>query len=236
MTLKPADFTGQKHDSRINFPHRQGKPAAANRLFLNTENAEITSGVITLRKLFKIVIAVLAAIVILIAAFGALIFLDLAAYTATSSKTLTPTGTAVGKALVIYDPGLSGAAKGVADKVASYLQSSGYTTTLAGIKSSAAAHTTGYQVIVVGGPTYAGALTASVKACLSNLKTDQGAKVGVFGSGSGSTTPSDVSMLRNSVPALKDNGALSQAIVVKIGQNEDLSARASDFVTQLTTT
>jgi flavodoxin len=186
-----------------------------------------------LKKLFKIIIAVFAVIIILVAAFGAVIFLDLAAYTATGSKTLTPTGTAVGKAIVIYDPGLSGAAKGVADKVASDLQSSGYTTTLAGIKSSAAAHTTGYQVIVVGGPTYAGALTASVKACLSNLKTDQGAKVGVFGSGSGATSPSDVSMLKNSVPALKDNGALSQAVVVKIGQSENLTTRAQGFVSQL---
>jgi len=105
-----------------------------------------------MRKAFKIVIAVFAVIIILIAAFGAIIILDLAAYTATGSQTLTPTGTSVGKAIVIYDTGLSGTAKGVADKVASDLQTQGYTVTLAGVKSSAAANTTGYGVIVIGGP------------------------------------------------------------------------------------
>ena len=89
--------------------------------------------------------------------------MDLAAYTATGSQTLTPTGTSIGKAIVIYDPGLSGTAKGVADKVASDLQTKGFTVTLAGIKSSAVANTTEYRVIVVGGPVYAGALTSSVK-------------------------------------------------------------------------
>lgn len=186
-----------------------------------------------MRRAFKIIIAVFVAIVVLIGAFAAIVFLDVAAYTATGSKVLTPTGTSAGKAIVVYDPGLSGAAKGVADKIASDLQSSGYTVTLAGIKSSAAGSTTGYGVIVVGGPTYAGSLTLSVKDYLDKLKPDQGAKVGVFGSGQGSTTPSDVSMLKNSVPALKDNGALSQATVVKIGQSENLDTRASDFVSQL---
>ena len=74
-----------------------------------------------------------------VGAFGAIIFLDVAAYTATGSQTLTPTGTSVGNALVLYDPGLSGTAKGVAEKVASDLQAQNYTVTLAGIKSSAAA-------------------------------------------------------------------------------------------------
>ena len=54
-------------------------------------------------------------------------------------QTLTPTGTSIGKAIVIYDPGLSGTAKGVADKIAADLQAKSYTVTLAGVKSSAAA-------------------------------------------------------------------------------------------------
>ena len=93
-----------------------------------------------MRKIFKIIIAIFAVLIIMVVSFGAIIFLDLAAYTATGSQTLTPTGTSVGKAIVIYDPGLSGTAKGVADKVASDLQAKGYDVTLAGIKSSAAAH------------------------------------------------------------------------------------------------
>ena len=54
-------------------------------------------------------------------------------------------------------------------KLPADLQTSGYTVTLAGIKSSAAAHTANYRVIVVGGPIYAGTPTGSVKDFLSNL-------------------------------------------------------------------
>ena len=188
---------------------------------------------IKMRKIFKIILAVFVVIIIIFVAFAALLFLDLAAYTATGSKTLTPTGTSVGKALVIYDPGLSGTSKTVANKVASDLQSQSYKVTLAGIKSSAAAHTTGYSIIVVGGPVYEGSSTASVKDDLKNLKPDAGTKVGVFGSGQGATSQSDIDMIKSSVPALSSSGSLSNAIVVKIGSSEDLNTRAQDFVNQL---
>jgi flavodoxin len=199
---------------------------------------------VRMRKIFKIILAIFAVVIIIFVAFAALIFLDLAAYTATGSKTLTPTGTSVGKALVVYDPGLSGTAKGVADKIASDLQAQSYTVTLAGIKSSVVTNTTDYGVVVVGGPIYAGSPTVSVKDYLNNLSpghASQGSgpyfftRVGVFGSGQGATSPSDVAMIRNSVAALSDNGPLSNAVVVKIGQTEDLNTRVSDFVNQLVT-
>jgi flavodoxin len=186
-----------------------------------------------MRKAFKIILAIFAALVILVVAIGAVFLLDLAAYTATGSSTLTSSGASVGKAIVVYDPGLSGAAKGVADKVAIDLQAKGYTVTLAGIKSSAAANTADYGVIVVGGPIYAGAPTSSVKDCLSNLNPTRGFKIGVFGSGQGATTPSDVQMIKDTIAGLKNGNSLSNALVVKIGQSEDLNARAEDFVTQL---
>ena len=186
-----------------------------------------------MRKIFKIIIAIFIAIIIIVGAFAATIFLDLAAYTATGSQTLTPTGTSVGKALVVYDPGLSGTSKGVADKIASDLQSQSFTVTLAGIKSSAATKTAGYTIIVVGGPIYAGSPTASVKDDLKNLKPESETKVGIFGSGQGATSQSDIDMIKSSVPALSNNGSLSNAIVVKIGNKEDLNTRASDFVNQL---
>ncbi len=178
--------------------------------------------------------AVISIGIIIVVALAAIIFLDLAAYTATGLKTLTPTGISSGKTLVVYDPGLSGAAKGVADKVASDLQAQGYTVTLAGIKSSAAANTAGYSIVVAGGPVYAGSITVSVKDFVDNLSFNSTTKVGVYGSGQGSTTPSDVTMIRSSIPALKDNVSLSNTVVVKIGQSEDLNTRASDFVNQLT--
>jgi flavodoxin len=197
-----------------------------------------------MRKIFKIILAIFAALIIIVGAFAAVVFLDIAAYTATGSQTLTPIGTGnSGKALVAFDPGLSGTAKGVADKVASDLQAQGFTVTLAGIKSSAVANITGYSVVVVGGPIYAGSPTASVKDFLSNLPAGQASQgdgpyvltsVGVFGSGQGPTSPEDIAMIKNAVPALSNNGTLSNAVVVKIGQTEDLNTRAQDFVNQLT--
>ena len=186
-----------------------------------------------MRKAFKIILAILAVLIIIVVAFGTVFLLDLAAYTATGTKTLTPTGTSVGNALVVYDPGLSGATEKVAEKVAADLQAKGYTVTVAGIKSGAAADTSGYKVIVAGSPIYAGSPTASVKDFLGNLKPASGVTVGVFGSGQGATTPDDVAAIKTAVPALQSGGALSGAVVVKIGETEDLDARASDFVNQL---
>jgi flavodoxin len=187
-----------------------------------------------MRKAFKIVLAVLAALIIIVVAFGAIFFLDIAAYTAAGAKTLTPTGTSAGNALVVYDPGWSGASTKVAEKVAADLQAKGYTVTLAGVKSSEASNTAGYSVVVAGGPIYAGSPTSSVKDFLGNLNPASGTKVGVFGSGSGATTPEDVAAIKSAVPALQSGGNLSGAVVVKIGQTEDLDARASELVNQLT--
>ncbi len=186
-----------------------------------------------MRKAFKIIIAVVATLIIVAVAFGALFFLDLAAYTATASETLPQQGTAMGTALVLYDPGLSGASTRVAQKIAADLQNQSLTVTIAGIKSATAATTTGYDIIIIGGPIYAGAPTSSVKDALSNLQHDSDANVGVYGSGGGTSAPEDIVMIKNAVPALQSGGALSNAVVVKIGESEDLDARASDFVTQV---
>jgi hypothetical protein len=99
-----------------------------------------------MRKAFKIVLAILAALIIIVVAFGAIFFLDLAAYTAAGAKTLTPTGTSAGNALVVYDPGWSGASTKVAEQVAADLQAKGYTVTLAGVKSNEASNTAGYRI------------------------------------------------------------------------------------------
>lgn len=186
-----------------------------------------------MRKIFKIVIAIFAVLIIIVVAFGAIFFLDLAGYTATGSQTLTPSGHSTGTALVAYDPGLSGDTKAVAQKVANALQAQGYTVTLAGIKNSAVSNAAGFKVIVIGGPIYAGALTSSVKDALNSLTITQGAKVGVFGSGQGSTTPDDVTMIRQSMPTRSDD-AFENVVIAKIGNTEDISARAQDLVNQLT--
>ena len=186
-----------------------------------------------MRKVFKIILVIFAVFIIIVAALGAIFFLDLAAYTATGVKTLYPQGDSMGTALVLYDTGLSGTSARLAEKIAAGLQNQSLTVTLAGIKTSAAATTTGYNIIIIGGPIYAGAPTASVKDVLSNLKTDVGTHVGVFGSGQDATSTDDIAQIRNGVPALQSGGALSDAIVVKIGESEDLDSRASGFVAQV---
>ncbi|NLF87471.1 hypothetical protein GX563_01455 [Candidatus Bathyarchaeota archaeon] len=186
-----------------------------------------------MRKALKIVLAVLAVFIIIIVAFGAVFLLNLSAYMAAGTKTLTPTGTSAGNALVVFDQGLSGAAARAAERVATELQEKGHTVTLAGVKTAEAADTAGYSVIVAGGPIYAGGSTSSVKDFLGSLNPNQGTAVGVFGSGSGATTPDDVSMIRSAVPALQSGGTLQDAVVVKIGEKEDLDARASEMVSQL---
>ncbi|MFB3888095.1 MAG: hypothetical protein ACE14S_01275 [Candidatus Bathyarchaeia archaeon] len=180
-----------------------------------------------MRTIFKVLLILFALFVAAAVIFAALVFLDLAAYTATGSETLTPNGASVGSALVVYDPGLSGAAKDVASKVASTLQANGYTVTFAGIKSAAAANTTGYQVVVVGGPIYAGTPTGSVKEFLRSLNAGPGVRVGVFGSGGGAEEAGDVDLIRNSVTVPPD------AVIVKIGSGENLDVRCADFVARL---
>ncbi len=187
-----------------------------------------------MRRVLKAILAVFTVLIILLVVAGALFFLDLAAYTATGVQTLPASGSNMGAALVLYDPGLSGASTRVAEQVAANLQTKSLTVNLAGIKSSAAANTTGYDVIVIGGPIYAGSPTASVKDALNALvlNHDSDTRIGVFGSGQGSTSPEDIAQIKQAIPVRSDS-ALQNAVVVKIGESEDINARASDFVNQL---
>jgi flavorubredoxin len=185
-----------------------------------------------MKKLLKIILTVVAVIVTILLIIGAIFFLDLAAYTATNVQMLSPAGESMGTALVLYDPGLSGASTRVAESVASELQTQGLNVTLAGIKSSVASNISGYDVIVVGGPIYAEAAPASVRDALNNLDVNTSTRVGVFGSGQGATSPEDIAQIKNSIPALTDSD-LKDAVVVKIGETEDLSVRVEGFVGQL---
>ncbi len=179
-----------------------------------------------MRKTLKIILIVFAVLVIAFFSFLGFVFLDVMAYTATGSQTLTPSNSSVGRALVVYDPGLLGNAKGIAEKVAVDLQTNGYIVTLAGIKSSAALNTSGYSVIVAGGPVYGGSLTSSVVSFLKSLNPAAEVKVGVFGSGSFPMS-NEVTTLSKSVPSSLN------AVVVKINTNEDAKTRSSEFVNLL---
>jgi hypothetical protein len=106
---------------------------------------------------------------------------DLASVLATGSETLSATGTPVGRALVVYSPGLSGASKESAAKIAKDLTGKGYIVVLAGVKSSAASSSVDYDVVIVGGPVYFGKLSSSTGDYLGKLSLKSGAKLGIFG-------------------------------------------------------
>lgn len=134
----------------------------------------------------KIVVAVIAVVVSLIVLFLAVALLDLMSYTATGSETLEPEGTPVGKALVVYSPGLSGQAKQAAKEMAQALQSQGYLVNLAGVRSGAASNITGYDVLIAGGPMYGGKVSSSIAEYLDNMEWHDGLRLGVFSTTGGS--------------------------------------------------
>ena len=185
-----------------------------------------------MRKILKIVLIVLTVLIISGIASLGLIVSDVAGNMATESKAL-PNGAAIGKALVVYDPGLSGGAKDVATKIGYSLQSSGYYVTLAGVKSSAAANITGYQVIVVGGPIYAGKPASSIQSYLNELNPLQKTKVGAFGFGSVKINNNDKTAVTQDVAPLPNGSSVYLNAVVKITSQDDIDNLCSDFVNRL---
>jgi flavodoxin len=179
---------------------------------------------------------VIAGIVLVVAlaaiAAGVLFCGDIMSYTAPGSKTLSPSGTSVGKALVAYNPGLSGAAKDAAERIAGDLQSKGYTVSLAGIKSADAANISGYDVIIAGGPIYWGRVSNSVDAYLNALKPQNGVRLGVFGTtGSPEFHDSDIASFEKQVAACPCSGMLNKTAATKtIRSGDAANTDCSEFV------
>ena len=171
-------------------------------------------------------------IVVAIVAMG-FIFLDAMSYTATGSEMLSPAGNITGNALVVYDPGITGYTKDMAVKIAGDLQSKGYTVTLAGVRSSATANASGYDVIVAGGPTYAGNVSGSIGAYLKALKPQDNAKIGVFATGQDKDILSDPIGLRKEVTSLPDNSTLKIKAITKFVQGDDVDKRRAEFIAEL---
>jgi hypothetical protein len=117
-------------------------------------------------------------------AFSTIMSADLLSSVATGSERLAPDGIPAGKALVVYNPGLSGSPKDAATQIAADLQSAGYEVVLAGIGSAAAANLSCHDVIVVGGPVYGGKVSSSVQSYLKALNSPVNTTVGAFATGS----------------------------------------------------
>ena len=185
------------------------------------------------RKILKI--AGLGIVAVLVAVFAVMgfIFFDIMSYTATGSEKLNPTGVELGKALVVYDPGISGNTKNVATEIAKDLQNKGYSVDSAGINSAAAKNTSEYNIIVVGGPIYAGKASNSVQSYLKSLNVENSAKVGVFATGQDADILNNQTLLIKEVAPLGDNSTLKIVSVTKVINLNETNQKAADFVNAL---
>ena len=181
-----------------------------------------------IRKLLKIVIIVFAIILVLIVSAFAALSLDISSFGATGSETLNPTGNPIGRALVVYDPGFSGAAKQDAAKIADNLQAEGYTVDLAGVRSATAGTKTGYDVIVAGGPIYFGQVSSSIGEYLKIVPTN--VKLGVFGAtGSSTFSENDFTSFANQVTHATQNENVTLKLILDGNEAND----CADLVTKL---
>ena len=150
---------------------------------------------------------------------------------ATVSETLNPNGAIVGNALVVYDPSITGNTKNVAGIIASDLKAEGYKVDLAGIRGITASNTSKYDVIVVGGPIYAGNVSAAVKAYLEILKPAESTKVGVFATGDPHTT--DNVMIKKQIAPIPENSTLQIKAVMNVISGDDVNKKCSEFVNNI---
>jgi flavorubredoxin len=128
--------------------------------------------------ILKIIGIILAIIIVL--GLGVWLF----SYTGNSTtETMKPAGTVTGKALIVYDPGLSGATKNAALSMASDLKAKGYEVKVAGVKSSNVSNVSGYDILIVGSPTYGGNPTGAIKTYLQGLSPPNNLKIGVYATG-----------------------------------------------------
>lgn len=187
-----------------------------------------------MKKILKIILIVFA--IFIIGAIGSIgiIMGDLSGNLATDTHPL-PNGAAIGKAMIVYSPGLSGGAKDVATKIGYELQESGYDVLLAGVKSSAAANLTGYDIVVIGGPIYAGKPASTIQSYLNNLNPSADAKVGVFGFGDSSIDNTDSVAVIQDVAPLPSDSTITLNAVAKITSNDNVDNRCRGFVTELLT-
>jgi hypothetical protein len=185
-----------------------------------------------MRKIIKIVLAVFAAVIIVGVSLIGVVIGDVAGNTATGTHTL-PNGAAIGKAIVVYDPGLTGGAKDTATKIGYNLQTSGYDVLLAGVKSSAAGNLTGYDVVVVGGPIYAGKPASTVQTYLNNLQPPINAKMGAFGFGSVKIDNTKSIEVMQEVAPLQSSSQVTFNAVLKVTSSDNVNSLCSEFVTAL---
>ncbi|MDD1776145.1 MAG: hypothetical protein LUP94_02200 [Candidatus Methanomethylicus sp.] len=183
---------------------------------------------IGLKKLMMIGIVIVAIVAVAAVAAIAVISLDLFSYGATSSQTLNPSGF-MGMAMVVYDPGVSGAAQQAATLIANDLVARNYTVVLAGVRSATVSNTSGYSIIIAGGPMYFGKVSSSIEGFLRTVP--QSAVLGVFGTtGSGTFSASDFASLGQQVASASGNDMVALRLILQGNETSDCADLASTLV------
>jgi flavodoxin len=185
------------------------------------------------KKILLVSLLVIAVVTIVVLAIA---IMDVAGHSATGSQTLNPTGTPVGKALVIYNPGLSGQAKEAAMVIGNQLVAEGYVVTVAGVKSSAANDLTDCDIVIVGGPMYGGKSSSSVEEYLKALTPTEQLKLGVytttgnanFDQGSFNTLSDQVVSLVGSKPLIVETEV---RLILTVGVEDDSKDMVQDLLT-----
>jgi hypothetical protein len=139
----------------------------------------------------------------------------------------------VGKALVVYDPGLSGQAKNVAALIAGDLRNKGYRAVLAGVRSPAASDVAGYDVIVTGGPVYAGSVSSSIASYQKAWQLPKDARFGAFATGQDPDIRSDPAALKKEAAPLPADSSLKVDAVAKIIRDDEAERMCAAFVDEL---
>jgi flavodoxin len=179
----------------------------------------------------RIIGIIILIVVVLVVLMFAVINFDLMSYTATGSETLNPAGTSIGSALVVYSPGLSGAAKQAATIIAHDLQAKNYTVVLAGVRSGIVSDTSGYDLIVAGGPVYWAKVSSSIDGYLRTLPNN--IRLGVFGTtGSSSYVESDLTSLREQVASDTHNEKAIIKLVLAGNETNDCADLVSTLMQQ----
>jgi len=150
---------------------------------------------------------------------------------ATDFETLNPNGTVTGSALVVYDPSITDNTKNVATLISNNLRANRYKVDLVGIKNIKAENTSGYNIIVIGGPIYGGNASSAVKTYLETLKPTEGIRVGVFATGD-PHTPDEVQIKKQIAP-IPENSTLQRNAVMTIAMMDDKTAKSAVFVNNL---
>jgi hypothetical protein len=156
---------------------------------------------------------------------------DLVSYTATGSETFSPAGSPVGRALVVYSPGLSGAGKESAAKIAKALNDRGYAVDLAGVRSPVAADAASYDVVVIGGPLYWGRMCPSVAEYMKNVAVRDGARLGVFGTtGTDKYMEADFGTLSEQVASSIRGGSNKRGTPIKLILTDRVDENCAELV------